>query len=60
MILRRTNHYAEAGGQVGDEGTIATDGDCRFQVDSTQAYAGYVLHIGRVVEERRERKRRGG
>jgi alanyl-tRNA synthetase len=50
VILRRTNHYAEAGGQVGDEGTIATEGDCRFQVDNTLAHAGYVLHIGRVVE----------
>jgi alanyl-tRNA synthetase len=25
VILRRTNHYAEAGGQVGDEGTIEKD-----------------------------------
>ena len=50
VILRRTNHYAEAGGQVGDEGTIETDGDCRFEVENTEACAEYVLHIGRVTE----------
>jgi alanyl-tRNA synthetase len=50
VILGRTNHYAEAGGQVGDEGTLETDGDCRFEVESTEACAGYILHIGRVAE----------
>jgi len=50
VILDRTNYYAEAGGQVGDEGTIETDGACKFEVQNTEACAGYVLHIGRVTE----------
>jgi alanyl-tRNA synthetase len=50
VVLDRTNHYAEAGGQVGDEGLIETDGDGRFEVENTEACAGYVLHIGRVTE----------
>ncbi|MHC4615599.1 MAG: alanine--tRNA ligase, partial [Planctomycetota bacterium] len=50
VILDRTNHYAEAGGQVGDEGTIQTDGNCRFEVENTEACAEYVLHIGQVTE----------
>ncbi|MHC4128360.1 MAG: alanine--tRNA ligase [Planctomycetota bacterium] len=50
VILDRTNHYAEAGGQVGDEGTIETDGACKFEVQNTEACADYVLHIGRVTE----------
>ncbi|MHC4220074.1 MAG: alanine--tRNA ligase [Planctomycetota bacterium] len=50
VVLHRTNHYAEAGGQVGDEGTIETDGNCRFEVENTEGFAGYVLHIGRAAE----------
>jgi alanyl-tRNA synthetase len=50
VVLRRTNHYAEAGGQVGDEGTLETGGECRFEVENTEAFAGYVLHIGRVAK----------
>jgi alanyl-tRNA synthetase len=50
VILGRTNHYAEAGGQVGDQGMIEADGDCLFEVENTEAFADYVLHIGRVTE----------
>jgi alanyl-tRNA synthetase len=50
VILDCTNHYAEAGGQIGDQGTIETDGACRFEVEDTEACADYVLHIGRVTE----------
>ncbi len=53
VILNRTNHYAEAGGQVGDEGTIEAEGPGgearRFAVQDAVACAGYVLHIGRVT-----------
>ncbi len=68
LITGRTNHYAEAGGQVGDTGTIAADvfdlgalpgrglsgiepsGDGRFEVEDTEAFGGYVLHVGRVTD----------
>lgn len=57
IILDRTNHYAEQGGQVGDAGTLTREyGDgavpAKFQVESTQAVGGYVMHIGRVTNGR--------
>lgn len=50
ILLDRTNFYAEAGGQVGDAGVLESDGGdaWRFDVADTQAYAGYVLHVGRL------------
>ncbi len=63
VILDRTNHYAESGGQVGDTGEIGRDYEAgfgradshragRFEVEDTQTVAGYVLHIGRVTDGR--------
>jgi alanyl-tRNA synthetase len=49
LILDRTNFYAEQGGQVGDQGTIAT-ATGRFEVDDTKKLGDGILHIGRVVE----------
>jgi alanyl-tRNA synthetase len=49
LLLDRTNFYAEQGGQVGDEGTIATPTG-RFEVEDTQRLGDAVLHSGRVVE----------
>ncbi len=46
LILDRTNHYAAAGGQVGDRGSVSP----HFDVKDTQAFAGYVLHIGHLTE----------
>ncbi|OPX21509.1 MAG: hypothetical protein B1H04_06510, partial [Planctomycetales bacterium 4484_123] len=47
VVLDRTNFYAEAGGQVGDVGTLSWPGG-RFAVRDTK-YAGHcVLHIGRL------------
>jgi alanyl-tRNA synthetase len=57
VILDRTNHYAEMGGQVGDHGRMLVTREARtgndnrggeFVVEDTQAFGGYVLHIGRV------------
>jgi alanyl-tRNA synthetase len=47
VILDRTNFYAEMGGQVGDRGTLATSGTS-FDVETTRAVGGYVLHTGRI------------
>ena len=63
IILDRTNHYAESGGQVGDHGAIYRDlgmpapmgvksadlqGEGRFNVKDVQQFGDYVLHIGRM------------
>src|SRR6056297_191933 len=46
IILDRTPFYAESGGQVGDTGTLETDG-VRFRVDDTRKLAGaYHAHDG--------------
>jgi alanyl-tRNA synthetase len=49
VLLNRTNFYAEQGGQVGDEGAIATPTG-RFEVEDTQRLGDAVLHVGRVTE----------
>ena len=60
VILNRTNHYAQAGGQVGDHGNIFESSeaqgeghlDAHFDVEDTQAFGGYVLHLGHVTEHK--------
>jgi len=47
IVLDRTSFYAESGGQIYDTGAL-TGGGVRFEVDNTQAAAGYVLHTGTV------------
>jgi alanyl-tRNA synthetase len=49
VLLEHTNFYAEQGGQVGDEGAIATPTG-RFEVEDTQRLGDAVLHVGRVTE----------
>jgi alanyl-tRNA synthetase len=49
LLLDRTNFYAEQGGQVGDEGVVATPTG-RFAVEDTQRLGDAVLHAGRVTE----------
>ncbi len=47
VLLDRTPFYAESGGQVGDTGTLETDGG-RLAVSDTQKLAGaYHGHVGR-------------
>ncbi len=48
IVLDRTNFYAEMGGQIGDSGTIVTAGGGAFDVETTRAVGGYILHIGKV------------
>ncbi|GAA6018258.1 hypothetical protein JCM10207_002888 [Rhodosporidiobolus poonsookiae] len=50
VVLDKTNHYAESGGQEYDTGRIVIDGKADFVVEDVQVFNGYVLHIGRVVE----------
>ena len=65
LILDRTNHYAESGGQQGDHGRLRIDlsahsvgepdgrperGGTTFEIADTQSVGGYVLHIGHVTE----------
>jgi alanyl-tRNA synthetase len=49
LLLDRTNFYAEAGGQVGDIGSISTPTG-RFEVDDTRRLGDAVLHFGQVAE----------
>ncbi|HEX7034820.1 MAG TPA: alanine--tRNA ligase [Pseudomonadales bacterium] len=45
VVLDRTPFYAEAGGQVGDSGTLSGDGAV-FQVEDTQGSGDQHLHVG--------------
>src|SRR4029077_6690217 len=49
VFLERTPFYAESGGQIGDTGTITTEGG-RARVEDTQKPAdGVTAHLGAVV-----------
>jgi alanyl-tRNA synthetase len=50
VFLDRTPFYAEAGGQVGDTGTITTPTGRVEVLDTTYALPGLHRHVGRVVE----------
>ncbi len=49
IILDKTCFYAEAGGQVGDCGTVKSD-SANFVVETTTRIANSVVHRGKVVE----------
>ena len=51
LVLNQTPFYAEAGGQVGDQGIIRTAGGGRFRVTDTQKKLGDLhVHLGQVEE----------
>src|SRR5699024_1162912 len=51
VILDRTPFYAEAGGQLADQGTISLTGGGLVTVDDVQSpVAGLVVHRGRLTE----------
>jgi alanyl-tRNA synthetase len=47
LVLDRTPFYGEAGGQVGDTGTLES-ADCTFSVQDTQRHSGFIVHIGHL------------
>jgi alanyl-tRNA synthetase len=49
IILNQTCFYAEAGGQVGDCGTIESE-QGRFVVENTSRIADCIIHRGKVIE----------
>ena len=49
VVLNQTPFYAEAGGQVGDTGTIRAEGG-RLAVTDTRRTAGVVRHIARIED----------
>jgi alanyl-tRNA synthetase len=49
LILDRTSYYAEAGGQVGDTGTIVTETGV-FEVTQTVKVGNAAAHVGEVTE----------
>ncbi|WP_462321868.1 alanine--tRNA ligase [Halochromatium sp.] len=49
LVLDVTPFYAEAGGQVGDRGTLTTE-TARFEVQDTRKQGGVICHMGRLLE----------
>jgi len=49
VVLDRTPFYAEAGGQVGDQGVLTAPG-VRFEVRDTQKVGNAHAHIGKLVK----------
>jgi alanyl-tRNA synthetase len=49
IVLDRTPFYAQAGGQVGDKGTIANQG-FTFSVNDTLKEGNFILHLGQVTK----------
>jgi len=51
IVLNQTPFYAESGGQVGDSGTLVTEGGAAKILD-TKKVAGVFIHIAEVTEGR--------
>jgi len=51
LILDRTPFYGEAGGQVGDTGTVEADG-LEARITDTKKVEGYILHEVEIVKGR--------
>jgi alanyl-tRNA synthetase len=49
IVLDSTPFYPEAGGQIYDTGDLVFNGDHVFTVNNAQSYAGYIVHVGKLV-----------
>jgi alanyl-tRNA synthetase len=50
IVLDRSPFYAEAGGQIGDTGTITTDAGTAEVLDTNYALPGLHRHVARMVD----------
>jgi alanyl-tRNA synthetase len=50
IVVDRTPFYAEAGGQVGDTGTITTDTGVAEVTDTTYGLPGLIVHRARITD----------
>ena len=50
LVVNQTPFYAEAGGQVGDRGTIKTGGGVFEVTDTVKRAGGLFVHIGKVAK----------
>jgi alanyl-tRNA synthetase len=50
VVLDKTNFYGESGGQTFDIGSIKTSSGATIQINNTQIYGSFVLHLGEVTE----------
>lgn len=49
VVLAATPFYAEAGGQIGDRGTLSAEGMV-FRVDETRQQGGAIVHCGEMLK----------
>ena len=49
LVFDRTNFYPEQGGQIYDTGVLYRDDTPAFEVNNVQSYAGYAVHMGKVL-----------
>lgn len=49
IILDNTPFYAEAGGQIGDQGALS-NADCNVEIYDTKMIGGNILHLSKVVK----------
>ena len=57
LIVNETSFYYESGGQIYDTGKIVFENDNTqtvFNVENTQVYAGYVVHVGYIQNAERQ------
>ena len=49
LVLGATSCYAEQGGQIFDTGSITGSDGTKFEIESVQVFAGFVVHIGAIA-----------